>query len=259
MMKLKLMSIALFMGMCTQVTLALFPNPWVTPENPWDENIIGYQITYQDGAGSDVWWDADNSAIFPDFPTTRVDDGTTAQYYLDEMGTYTTDGKTFDLRPETNFFINNPDNDTIPLDTFVNAVTNDGDMYVDSLTFYERIIIGTESNVAMDFVVNDFDFDTNRYEVVAFLKVVDASNGDALYGPDELNLADLTPGVTNTFNLATNFAIWNDENIQLGFRVSGTNASPTAALTLGSANVTVTDLFLEAPDFTAPDPNPSKT
>jgi hypothetical protein len=251
MMKLKMLfSLVLLAGLCmVQSIQAQTYNNF-----PLFDDSETYAIWYADRAGYDnrpftAYWDG--GALGTDV---------TGPYLPhDIVGSVTIDGLTWDIKPETDKFNNGGAWDGTAATNFWRSApydsTADGGKYLESLTFYGRNMVGTESNVVLIYTINSNTLDTNRYEVDGFIKVVDVSDGTA-HIETNLSLTAFSSG-TYTQILDIGFApTWAPAPLQAGFRILGTNANPAFAAAYGSFNVTIDDLILIAPDPLPPTPDP---
>lgn len=229
-MKLKLLYMALFTGLCMGVAQAQTFSP------PWDDPMTGYLIVYSSKGGAVAW---DGGAEGTDI---------TGPYALPLQRAITTDHLTFDFLPETNKYWNGGSGGA----SYWQNGSGDGGKYLDNLTFWNRAITGAETNATLDFTVNSNTLDTNRYEFTAFIKIVDVSTGNSL-DIVETNVADQVGSFSLSIPL---FGSFSGAPLQAGFRMSGTNANPDNVAAYGGVNITVSNVGSGLSDPDAPNPDP---
>jgi hypothetical protein len=251
-MKFKILcSLALLAGFCSvQSARAQVYGPF----NPPFGDSETYNIWYDDRTAYDnrpftAYWD-----------TGQLGTDLTGPYLPhDIVGSFTTDGLTWSIRPETNKFYNGGDVSGTPASNIWRSApfdaTADGGAYHESLTFYGRTMVGTETNVILVYTINGNTLDTNRYEIEGFIKVVDVADGTAFIETN-LSLNGVTSGTYTQTMTVTDAGTWAPAPLQAGFRLLGTNANPAFAASYGQFDVTIDDLILIAPDPTPPTPDP---
>ena len=106
-----------------------------------------------------------------------------------------------------------------------------GNKWMEANTFVEKANL-TESTVTFNGRVDAYTLSPD-YTAEAFIKVLDPANGYSLSLFERLNLSGQT-----TFSLTADTFFYTGQLVQLGFMVSGVNANPANAATLGSVLVT---------------------
>jgi hypothetical protein len=106
------------------------------------------------------------------------------------------------------------------------------------------------TSVVFEFDVDAFDLDTSRYTLTAFAKVLNPASDYSESIADRMTITGTSTG--NNITIST--LGLGGQLLQVGWNLKGQNANPVESNTYGSATVTLTDLYAQSSDFTAPTP-----
>lgn len=140
----------------------------------------------------------------------------------------TTDDRTFELLPDTSLYT-----ESVPAGTY----------WVEGLTYFERQLVGDETQVALTFTVDANDLDPS-YEVKGFIEVYDPYAPWAPAPSSDMVIPNGESGGTYTVSLPLDAGMAGMA-LQVGFVMEGLNASPTDDW--GSVTVTATALTIPEP------------
>ena len=126
---------------------------------------------------------------------------------------------------------------------------------MEAITLWERTTDGTETGAAFTFSVDAWNELNARYEVSAFIQLLDSDDPDyQLNGNRSAYTITSTTSGNVTLSLDFSGSSYSNKALQAGFKMEGINANPDTDW--GSVTVTAHDVVASIPDSTAPTPNP---
>ncbi len=158
-----------------------------------------------------------------------------------DLAAATTDDKSFVLSPNTNAYTNALAGSDVDRDYWTNSTDagatagNDGNKWMSALVFREHVMGAGSTSAMMDFDVSAYTLDS-RYNVTAFVKVLDQNNGYAQTAYASVPISGVLPASTITLDVTG----LDGQLLQMGFETQGINANPATAW--GSATVNMLDL-----------------
>lgn len=175
-----------------------------------------------------------------------------SEWALADLQATTTDNRTFELAPNVSTYANATTTEDIAY--YISG--DDGNKWMEAITLWERTTDGTETGAAFTFSVDAWNELNARYEVSAFIQLLDSDNPDypVLNGNRSAYTITSTTSGNVTLSLDFSGSSYSNKALQAGFKMEGINANPDTDW--GSVTVTAHDVVASIPDSTAPTPNP---